>query len=374
MRRGKKKLFDAIFPIFAIYRLQKIVAELDARGSDTEFFRHAQNIADDALDFVAEVLRETVFDDVKTIGNIMRQNRLEKEQSINGLGGCRFAILRATAQLTSGGAAEEILRGITQIRHLKEREDALDKHGADYARRLAALAARLFTRERLVVCLPDNMPISWATRLANALPHGEIGAAQRIKPFPRRKEGFRTLGTISGTAMAAHPPMNPYNGRAVVAARILSLGHLWSEIRVKGGAYGGNFRIGYSGDVNWASWNDPKPARSLDVYAGCGKALRAFADGPEPIDSYIVSAVAQTEPYLTPANETMRAAVLWLSGRTPADQQRTRSEMLRTTKADLRALADKIDDMASSAAICVVGGDQPLESCTNLLDHIESLK
>ncbi|MBR3958054.1 MAG: hypothetical protein IKJ89_09410, partial [Kiritimatiellae bacterium] len=329
--------------------------------------------ADDALSFTSEVLRETQFDDIKAIGKLLRQDRLDAEQMPNGISGSHFAKSRATAQLTSRGAMDEIVGGIAHIRHLQKADDDFAEHGADYAKRLAGLAAKLFTRDRLVVCLPDNIPLSWAERIAEAFPRGKIGPRQEIKPFPRKKEGFRTLGTISGTAMVAHPVKNPYSGKAIIAARALSYGYLWEEIRVKGGAYGGNFGIGRSGDASWSSWNDPKPARTLDVYAGCGKALRAFADGEDSLDSQIVSAVAKSEPYQTPSAETYSASSLWLSGRTPDDLQRTRSEMLKTTKQDLRAFADEIDAMASSTAICVVGGAQLVDSCTNLLDHVETL-
>lgn len=178
---------------------------------------------------------------------------------------------------------------------------------------------------------------------------------------------------ISGTALAAHPSASPHSGMAVVAARILSLDYLWDEIRVKGGAYGGRFMVGVDGDAIWLSWNDPNPMRSLGVYTGCGDALRAFADSNKTIDSYIVSAVADTEPYLTPSAETSAAANLWLQGRTPEDRQRVRSEMLRTTKDDLRAFAGKLDSMAPSAATCVVGGSHPLEPCKSTFDRVESL-
>ena len=329
--------------------------------------------ADDALSFTSEVLRETQFDDIKAIGKLLRQDRLDAEQMPNGISGSHFAKSRATAQLTSRGAMDEIVGGIAHIRHLQKADDDFAEHGADYAKRLAGLAAKLFTRDRLVVCLPDNIPLSWAERIAEAFPRGKIGPRQEIKPFPRKKEGFRTLGTISGTAMVAHPVKNPYSGKAIIAARALSYGYLWEEIRVKGGAYGGNFGIGRSGDASWSSWNDPKPARTLDLYAGCGKALRAFADGEDSLDSQIVSAVAKSEPYQTPSAETYSASSLWLSGRTPDDLQRTRSEMLKTTKQDLRAFADEIDAMTSSTAICVVGGAQLVDSCTNLLDHVETL-
>ena len=329
--------------------------------------------AEDALTFVSEVLRDTVFDDAGTIAKLVKQNRLSRERSANGIGGYAFARRRAAAQLTSGGAVSEIFDGIAQIRHLQALDKSLAGNGPDYAKRLAGLAAKLFTRDRLVVCLADNIPISWATRLAESFPQGTVGAPCEIKPFPLKKEGFRTLGTISGAAMVAHPASYPYDGSAVVAARILSLDHLWDEIRVKGGAYGGAFRVSPDGDAQWMSWNDPKPARSLGVYAGCGKFIKKFADGSDPLDRYIVSAVASTEPYMTASFETSQAVSLWLSGRTPADQQRLRSEMLKTTKDDLRAFAAKLDAMFPASATCVVGGQQPLETCTNVLDHVEAL-
>ncbi len=333
---------------------------LDTRGAD-------------ALAFIREVLLETQFDDVATIGRLLRQKRIGMEEESNGHGGFVFATRRAASQLTSRGAVSEIFGGIAQIRHLQKADAEFPENGPGYARRLSALAAKVFTRDRLVLCLPDNIPLSWATRLVESLPRGTKGAPREIKPFARVKEGFVTAGRISGTAMVAHPGEGAYDGRAVVAARILSLDHLWDEIRVKGGAYGGRLDISIDGDAKWGSWNDPKPARTLGVYAGSGKALRAFADGPESIDRYIVSAVARTEPYLSPRVETSSAANLWLYGRTPADKQRIRSEMLRTTKDDLRAFSAKLDEMAESAAACVVGGAHPLESCTNLLDSVEML-
>ena len=329
--------------------------------------------SEDVLSFVPEVLRETVFDDVKAIGSLLRQKRLSMERSANGINGCTFAVRRACAQLTSRGAMQELFDGIAQIRRLQEVEARFAERGRAYADRLAALAARLFTRERMVVCLSGDIPLEWAARLAEAFPCGESAEARETRPFPRMKEGFRTLGSISGTAMASHPARNPHSGVAVVAARILSLEYLWHEIRVKGGAYGGGLTISPGGDVRWMSWNDPNPARSLGVYAGCGDALRAFADGNDPLDRHIVSAVAYTEPYITPRAEVSQAASLWLSGRTPEDQQRTRSEMLKATKADLRAFAAEVDSFAADAAVCVVGGPQPLEACTNALDRVETL-
>ena len=331
---------------------------------------------DDALALVPEVLRETSFVDADTLGRLLRQRRSAMEQSMTGLGARSYAFRRAAAQLSSRGAIGETFSGIAQLRRLQdlEKDFAAEGGGAKYAARLAQLAKKLFVRDRLVMCLSDNIPLSWAERFAAAIPSGEVGAPVTIAPFARRKEGFRTNGAIASASKVVRPPVSQYCGTAVVAARILTLDYLWDEIRVKGGAYGGHFCVRPDGEAEWLSWNDPKPGRSFGIYSECGKALKKFAEGGESLDRYIVSAVAATEPYLTPRLETSRAAELWLSGRTPEDQQRLRDEMLRTTKAGIGAFAAKVDEISADAAICVIGGAQPLETCGKTLESVEPVK
>ena len=62
-----------------------------------------------------------------------------------------------------------------------------------------------------------------------------------------------------------------------------------------------------------------------------------------------------------------------LGGRTPEDLQKLRREMLGTTKEDLMRFADTLDSLASSTAICVIGGSAQLDGCTNILDSVESI-
>ena len=324
----------------------------------------------DVRRLVPEVLLETSFADARAIGDLVKQTRIAAERATMGLGGRNHPFRRAAAQLSVRAALEETLEGFAQIRHLQK----LDAGGAAaLGARLAALARKVFVRDRLVVCLTDNMPASFAGELAAAFPRGPVGAPVAHAPFPKRREGFRIPASIGFAARVAHPVPGVYGGSAVVACRILSLGYLWNEIRVKGGAYGGNVRVRPDGDAGWLSWNDPTPVRSLDVYAKSGDALRAFAAGDDALDRYVVSAVAATEPYLTPRVEASRAMDLYLSGRTPADLQRLRAEMLATTKQDLAAFAKRLDALARDAAVCVLAGPQQLEACTNRLDAVESV-
>lgn len=328
---------------------------------------------EDVLRLIPEVLRETQFSDERAIGDLLKQSRIGAERATMGLGGRGHPFRRAAAQVAVRAAIEEVLYGFAQIRHLQKLDSGYAKDGEAFCSRLEKLAKKIFVKNRLTVCLTDNIPSSFADAMAKAFPQGEIGMPVAHKLFPKKNEGFRIPAGIGFAARVAHPTKSVYTGSGVVACRILSLDYLWDEIRVKGGAYGGNIRVRPDGDAGWLSWNDPKPARSLDVYTSCGDALRKLIEKEESFDRYIVSAIAATEPYLSPSVEAGNAFSLYLSGRTPNDLQRLRKEMLATTVADLKAFADTADELAKNSAVCVLAGPKLLEACSNKLDVVESV-
>ena len=329
---------------------------------------------DEIVRLVPEILLKTKFDDVKAIGDILRQQRRSKERGTMGIGARTYADRRAKAALSERGLREEILAGLAQIRHLQKLDDAYAKDGAAICKRLDALRHRIFDTSRIALCcVADNTPAEWARGLLGAFPQST--AWWRFAPYgvpPKVAEGFRTPGKVAFAAKASRP--GPYVGSSVVAARVLTLDYLWDEIRVRGGAYGGSFRVRQDGDGGYLSWNDPKPGRSLGCYDKSGDALRAFAKGDASLDRYVVSAVASTEPYETPSAEVESASTRYLQGRTPEDLQRLRAEMLRTTKGDLLKFADVLDGLVRDGSICVVGGGAAFDSATNQLQRVESVQ
>ena len=328
---------------------------------------------DEIVRLVPEVLLRTKFDDVKAVGDILRQLRRAKERATMGIGARQYAFRRAAAALSERGVRAEALDGIEQIRHLQKLDDAYVKDGAAICRRLDALRRRIFTRERIALCcMADNTSAEWAAKLLGAFP--ESGERHGFAPYglrPKAAEGFRTPGGVAFAAKASR--LGPYVGSAVVAARILTLDYLWDEIRVRGGAYGANFSIRPDGDGGYLSWNDPKPGRTLGCYDKSGATLRAFANGDAPLDKYVVSAVAATEPYETPSAQVASAAVRFLQGRSPEDVQRLRAEMLRTTKADVAKFANVLDGLVPEGSICVIGGGEAFADATNLFERVEAV-
>ena len=218
--------------------------------------------------------------------------------------------------------------------------------------------------------MSDNDGEAFARWLMRLFPlSSDAAGGAPLAPFPKRREGFVAAGSVASVAQAACTANT--GGAGIVAARMLSLDHLWTEIRVRGGAYGGGFVRKANGEASFLSWNDPNPARSLGVYAASGDALRKAAEGD--FENYIIGAVALTEPYLTPSGEMEWASARVLSGRTIADAQRTRREMLKTARADLLAFADAVDAMARDPSVCVIGGREQVDACAGLLDSVETV-
>ena len=319
---------------------------------------------------VPEVLLETSFD-TKLTGDLVNQRRRSIERATAGVGGSRYASLRASASQSALGAAYEFFGGISFLRRLQAIDDSFGKGGDGFCRRLSSLAERVFSRRGLTAFVSDNVEVGWLEAVFARFPQGTPVPDAAILPIPARREGFRTTGKIAGAAKASFPGVCTGSGR--VAEHMLTLDYLWNEIRVLGGAYGGRFGVGTSGLAKYVSWNDPNPARSLGVYDRSGDALRKAVRESLSLDKYIIGTVSGTEPYLTPSVEMFSAAALALSGRTPADVQRLRREMLCTTKADLMRFADTLDTLTNSPAICVVGGAALVDACTNLLDKVESV-
>ena len=318
---------------------------------------------EDALRIAKEVLLATKFDDVKAVADLLRQVRQDMEQGV-AVSGNQYAMRRAGARLSRANEMDEIMSGVAQLRHIQKTE-------ADAAmlERCTALAKRVFSKNRLAVCLSDNMPESRASEAVAVWPCGEtvvpVGNDWKSGiPSAEGGEGFTIPAEVAYVGVASRLPDGvKYSGSQIVAARILTLDYLWNEIRVLGGAYGMGLIVRPDGDVQYMTYRDPNPARSLGKIVETGAALRKFCESGSEIDKYVVSAIGKTEPYLTPRLETQRAAELVLSGRTPADLERLRAEILATGEKDIVSFADTLSALSKSPGVCVVGGKKQLEAC-----------
>ena len=126
-------------------------------------------------------------------------------------------------------------------------------------------------------------------------------------------------------------------------------------------------RAGRSGSVVCYTYRDPSPARSLKVYEGCSNFLRAFCEGEEDLDKFIISSIAGTMPLRAPGERGAIADDWWFSGISYEERKLRRRQMLSTTREKLLGWCDVFDRINSEGAVCVVANQEALQQCENLV-------
>ena len=323
----------------------------------------------DATALVPEMLNRSLFRDEAYLLNLLRQNRIGLEQRIM-MRGNTYAALHAAAGLTVHGAMAEATQGVALLRTLQQMEK---QWTGETMAALEALMKRAFVRQRLTVSLTGPLDRAWAEDMISALQDAPMGETARICPGQTNGDGFSIPSEIGFAARAAQLALADL-GAAEVAAQFLTYDYLWNTIRVKGGAYGTGLRVGRWGSLAVTSFRDPSAAQSLNAFCQAGAALRAFCQGEEDVDRYIVSTIGEIDPLLTPRAAGEMAARLYLAGVTAEDLEREWAQVLRTDKEKLSAFADLLDQALPASQICVIGGQNALAACGDMLSRIEPLQ
>lgn len=328
----------------------------------------------EAVRLLDEILNQTSFADADKTAKWLRQMRLGMEEQI-AMSGNIYAAARAGASYAAAGAVAERMAGITHFRWMKDWDKRMEQEGAALCDRVAAQRDRLFHRNRLTVSVTGPMDSAWVQEIIDLFPDAAMGETVQYTLYPLSREGFRIPAEIGFAAKASHLSRVPKvsGGAMQVAAQFLTYDYLWSEVRVKGGAYGTGCSASVFGSVRFTSYRDPNPNRSLSVYDGAGEALRGLCDGEEGLTKYIISTIAGQEPVRTPRAEGAYAAQQYLTGQTEETRRTLRHEMLHTTGEELRKIADALDTLCRTAGVCVIGGKEVLDACGDGLDRIETI-
>ena len=119
---------------------------------------------------------------------------------------------------------------------------------------------------------------------------------------PWRNEGFCTAGQVQYVAQAGNfkKAGHDFTGAMSVLKVILGYDYLWSQIRVKGGAYGCMSGFRRNGEAFLVSYRDPHLKETLDVYRGVPKYLQNFQADEREMTKYIIGAISAKDVPMTP--------------------------------------------------------------------------
>ena len=331
------------------------------------------NQKQDATALLCEILNNTSFDDIALLKNLLNQTMMHQQMVFVGAGH-RFASLRAAAMATGRGAAEEALYGSTFIQWVKNQCSADDAALQSLAAQLKALASKAFCVKRMTVGVSNNAE-DLADSVISAFSAGEAAGEANFAPMAVTQVGLPIPAPIGFAAKAANIRNHGGNftGRTYVLANILRFSYLWNEIRVQGGAYGCGFSGAPNGDMYFHTYRDPQPGRSLNVFDKAADFIRNYCAETEDLTPMILGAFSAADPLLNTQRKIAIAEARHFTGTTYEDTCRISRELVDTTKEDLLALTEALEQLVQDNLVCVVAGQPLLDACGTQLAQIQQI-
>ncbi len=321
-----------------------------------------------AQELMAEVLANTVTDGQNDrIRDIMLQNEIGARQRIVSAGHL-IAVKKCISRYSADGAVKNALDGDRAVRYIHNFAAQPEKETDGLLETARKLLDGSICRSRMTLSVTSGFEMI-PELLASAFPEGtpvpEKAAYREDSP---ERTGFRIPAQIGFAARGYRLSRcgMAFTGSMWLAGSILTLGYYWNKVRVQGGAYGAGLQIDRSGNLFSYSFRDPSPARTLTADSGAGKFLKDFAGSGENLDRYIISALNELNPLMSPRDKGTLADARMLTGFTHEESERIRREVLNTTPDQLAACGEWLDQFAEDGSVCVVAYGDALAQCDGL--------
>ena len=149
--------------------------------------------------------------------------------------------------------------------------------------------------------------------------------------------------------------------------------YLWTNIRVQGGAYGCMSGFGKTGDTYLVSYRDPNLGRTLDIYKGIGEYLKNFTVDDRDMCKYIIGTISECDTPMNPAAKGSRSLNAWMSHVTEEELQKERDQILSADQNSIRALEPLLQAVLDHGNICVIGGEEKIQSEKELFEQVRPL-
>lgn len=323
-----------------------------------------------AMHLIAEILTQTVFMGnacTAAINEIMLQCLDGMRQAIM-MEGHRFAGCRALSHFSAAAAVKELTEGLDVYSWLCDMAEEQNGRIEEFQILAQEVSKRIFASERLTISVSAKNYCKEVEEIIPLLKENKelIQKCMFVSvDGVAAKEAIQIPAGISYASAACNIQKYGYryDGGLSVLSTILSYGYLWNEIRVQGGAYGCGIHGSEIGNVMFYSYRDPNPYHSLRIFKNTSAQIRAFCASDEPLDKYIISTIAATEPLKTLAQIGSQADTDYFCAITYEERRNTRREMLTLTKSDLLKYCELADVMAKHNAQCILGCGEALSAC-----------
>lgn len=334
---------------------------------------------DKALELMQQMLLASDFSDTKRLGEIVAQIKARLQANLSSSGHL-VAAMRSMSSFSRYALYQDELKGVAFYRSICRIEKELSESPKSVSDKLAAIAKKLFARNRMLISFTGNNEA-----YGNAKPSLEkviagfdkmsaVGNQAEVH-FNTAKEAFIDASQIQYVAKTGDFICEgyEYTGALRLLRIILSYDYLWINVRVKGGAYGCMNTFLRSGESYFVSYRDPNLSDTLDVYDRIPEYIKSFSPDERDMTKYIIGTFSALDTPMNPEAKGSRSLSAYLEGITYEQIQKERNEILNAQPEDIRRLADLVEAVLKKDSICVIGNENMIKESAELFENVEKL-
>lgn len=334
---------------------------------------------DKALELMEQMLLSSDFTDTKRLGELVAQIKARLQANLSSSGHL-VAAMRSMSSFSRYALYQDELKGIAFYCSICRIEKELSESPKSVSDKLAAIAKKLFARNRMLISFTGNNEA-----YGNAKPSLEkvmtgfnkmsaVGNQAEVH-FNTAKEAFIDASQIQYVAKTGDFICEgyEYTGALRLLRIILSYDYLWINVRVKGGAYGCMNTFLRSGESYFVSYRDPNLSDTLDVYDRIPEYIKSFSPDERDMTKYIIGTFSALDTPMNPEAKGSRSLSAYLEGITYEQIQKERNEILNAQPEDIRRLADLVEAVLKKDSICVIGNENMIKESAGLFENVEKL-
>lgn len=334
---------------------------------------------DKALELMEQMLLSSDFTDTKRLGELVAQIKARLQANLSSSGHL-VAAMRSMSSFSRYALYQDELKGVAFYRSICHIEKELSESPKSVSDKLAAIAKKLFARNRMLISFTGNNEAygnakpSLEKVIAGFNKMSAVGNQAEVH-FNTAKEAFIDASQIQYVAKTGDFICEgyEYTGALRLLRIILSYDYLWINVRVKGGAYGCMNTFLRSGESYFVSYRDPNLSDTLDVYDRIPEYIKSFSPDERDMTKYIIGTFSALDTPMNPEAKGSRSLSAYLEGITYEQIQKERNEILNAQPEDIRRLADLVKAVLKKDSICVIGNENMIKESAGLFENVEKL-
>ncbi|MFT4823051.1 MAG: Zn-dependent M16 (insulinase) family peptidase [Halioglobus sp.] len=335
-----------------------------------------KNSADQSA-LMRDTLENVRFDETTRIKELISQQRARREQGVTG-NGHGLAMAAASAGLSPLAKLNHELSGLVGIRAIRELDDSLrdDQALASFAENLGNIHAQVTGMPMQLLTVAEGHKVNDVAKESLRVWAGFGGSTQSsefdLSPSRERVGELWATNTQVNFCAQAYPtvPVGHADAAALtILGGFLRNGFLHRAIREQGGAYGGGASQDSGiGAFRFYSYRDPRLEETLNDFDAAIDWLLNTTHSYQPLEEAILGVISSLDKPSSPAGEAKQHFHNSLFGRTHAQREKFRQNILSVTLEDLTRVTQTYlkPELASTA---VITGSNQVEATAELRER-----